>query len=215
MVKKVLLPFAAIGVIAVLGLVIVIAMQPSTFHVERSAMMQAPAAAAFAQANDFHNWDAWSPWLDLDPNAKTTYEGPTSGEGATFRWAGNDNVGEGSMKIVESQPHERIAIELGFIKPYQDTALTHFTFQPHGDETNVTWSMDGRHNFMSKAMCLLLFDMDEMIGSKYEEGLANMKKIVEDQEQAKAAPRELPTSEIEKPGAESTESETNANESTE
>ena len=35
---------------------IVVAMQPSDFKVERSATMRAPAPAAFAQVNDFQNW---------------------------------------------------------------------------------------------------------------------------------------------------------------
>jgi len=28
------------------------------------------------QVNDFHQWDAWSPWAKLDPDAKITFEGP-------------------------------------------------------------------------------------------------------------------------------------------
>jgi hypothetical protein len=159
--------------------VTVIAMQPSEFHIERSATMNAPAEEVFSQVNDFHHWEDWSPWLKIDPNVKTTYEEPASGEGAVFRWAGNAEVGEGSMTITESQPHERIRIKLHFLKPFEDTAVTDFTFKPSGEQTTVTWSMDGRNNFFAKAMCLFVFDMEEMIGSKYEEGLASMKAIVE------------------------------------
>jgi hypothetical protein len=174
----VLLALAAIVVAIVLGIVIAASLQPSEFHVERSATMNASPQEVFAQVNDFHRWDAWSPWLELDPNAKTTYEGPSEGEGAIFRWAGNENVGEGSMTILESQPHERISIELHFIKPFEDTAITDFAFQPAGDGTKVTWSMDGKNNFVAKVFCLFM-DMEEMIGGNYEEGLANMKRIVE------------------------------------
>jgi hypothetical protein len=140
--------------------------------------MAAPAEEVFAQVNDFHNWEGWSPWLDLDPNAKTTFEGPSSGEGAIFRWAGNENVGEGSMTITDSRPHELVRIDLHFLKPMEGTATCAFTLRPEGDQTSVTWSMDGENDFAGKAMCLVM-DMDEMIGSKYEEGLARMKAIVE------------------------------------
>lgn len=178
MVIKILIALAAIVVILVIGFVTVVAMQPSKFHIERSATMAAPAEEVFAQVNDFHNWQAWSPWLEVDPKAKSTFEGPTSGEGAIFGWAGNNEVGEGSMTITESHPHELIRINLRFVKPFEDTAVTEFTFQESGDQTTVTWSMDGKNNFTAKAFCLFM-DMDQMIGSKYEQGLASMKAIVE------------------------------------
>ncbi|MGH8518478.1 MAG: hypothetical protein ACREUE_13585 [Panacagrimonas sp.] len=48
------------GVAAVVVIfLIVVAMQPSDFKVERTATMRAPAPAAFAQVNDFQNWRAW------------------------------------------------------------------------------------------------------------------------------------------------------------
>lgn len=189
MAKKIILGVAALLAVVVIGLVFVIAMQPSEFHIERSLAMKATPEAAFAQVNDFHKWDAWSPWLKVDPNAKHTYEGPDTGEGAIFRWAGNDEVGEGSMTIQESKPHERIRIQLAFVKPMEDTATTDFRFEPQGDHTKVTWTMDGHNNFVAKALCLFVFDMDEMIGSKYAEGLANMKQVVESQPR-EAAPVE-------------------------
>jgi hypothetical protein len=192
MVKKIVLAVSAVVLVLAIGLVTVIAMQPSEFHIERSATMSAPPEKVFAQVNDFHHWENWSPWLKVDPNAKGTYEGPSSGEGAIFRWTGNAEVGEGSMTITESRPHELIRIKLHFLKPMEDTATTDFTFQPSGDETKVTWSMDGRNNFIAKAMCLFVFDMEEMIGGKYEEGLASMKAIVEATEATSADESPMP-----------------------
>ena len=53
-----------------------VALQPSEYRVARSATIAAPAPEVFAQVNDFHKWEAWSPWAKLDPNAKTAFEGP-------------------------------------------------------------------------------------------------------------------------------------------
>ena len=189
MVKRILIAIAAIVVVLVIGFVTVVAVQPSHYRVTRSATMAAPADKVFAQANDFHNWENWSPWLDLDPAAKTSYEGPSSGEGAIFRWAGNENVGEGSMTITESVPSERIKIKLAFLKPFEDTADVDFAFEPAGGQTRVTWSMAGKKNFMGKAICLFM-DMDKMIGGNYAEGLARMKKVVEAPEKAESATAE-------------------------
>jgi hypothetical protein len=179
MFKNIVFGLVAVVLLVVVVLAIVIAMQPSEFHVERSLTMKAPPEAAFAQVNDFQKWEKWSPWLKIDPNVKKTYEGPSSGEGAIFRWAGNAEVGEGSMTILESKPNEHVRIKLDFLKPLEGTATTDLTLNPTDGGTTVNWSMDGTNNFLAKAMCLFVFDMDKMIGDKYEEGLAKMKQIVE------------------------------------
>src|SRR5215210_9240224 len=115
--KKTIITAGAIIATLVLGFVVVVAMQPSEFRVTRSAKMNAPPEKVFAEVNDFHKWDDWSPWAKLDPNAKNSLEGPSSGAGAVFRWAGNADVVEGSMTITESKPAERIRLKLEFIKP--------------------------------------------------------------------------------------------------
>jgi hypothetical protein len=168
-------------VVAVAGFAAIVAMQPADFRVTRSATFAAPSAAVFAQVNDFHKWQEWSPWVERDPNAKVAFEGPESGEGAVFRWAGNDEVGEGNMKITESRANERIRMDLNFVKPYENSCTTEFTFQPggeQGEQTTVTWSMAGKNGFMEKAICMFM-DMDGMVGGDFEKGLANMKTIVE------------------------------------
>lgn len=173
--KKILIALAAVLVLVV-G---VVAMQPDEFHVERSATISAPASEVFALVNDFRKWNDWSPWDKMDPSMKRSYEGPTAGQGARYAWVGDsNNVGEGSMTIVESQPHELVHIRLDFTRPVASTHDVRFTFKPEGNATKVTWSMDGKKNLMCKAFCLLT-SMDQMVGSEYEKGLAAMKSIAE------------------------------------
>ncbi len=168
-----------IALIVIVGIfVAVVALQPSEYRVSRSATLSAPVSAVFAQVNDFHSWETWSPWAKLDPAAKTTYEGPSSGTGAIFRWVGNSDVGEGNMTITESRPSDLIKIRLEFIKPFPGVSTTEFTFKPEGGGTAVTWTMSGTNNFIGKAMCLFM-NMDKMVGGDFEKGLANMKSVVE------------------------------------
>jgi len=174
MLKKILIALAAIVVV----FVVVVAMQPSDFRVARSATISAPAPAVFAQVNDLHKWEAWSPWAKLDPAAKSTSEGPPAGTGAIFRWAGNKEVGERSMTITESRPNELIRFNLEFLKPMAGTSTAEFTFKPEVNQTTVTWSMTGKNNFIAKAMCLFM-NMDQMVGGQFEKELAAMKSIVE------------------------------------
>ena len=174
MLKWMLVSVAAVVIV----FIVVVALQPADFRVERSATMAAGAPAAFAQVNDFRNWRGWSPWEKIDPALKRSYDGPTSGTGAVYAWQGNKEAGEGRMTIVESRPGELVRIRLEFYKPFAANNTAEFRFQGAGERTDVTWSMSGENNFLSKAMCLFM-NMDRLIGGQFEQGLAQMKAIVE------------------------------------
>ena len=169
MFKKILIGLA----VALAGLAGVISTRPSTFTVQRSATIQAPPDIAFALVNDFHRWGEWSPWDKRDPNMKRAFEGASAGAGAKYGWTGNDDVGEGRMTIEESKANELVHIKLEFLKPWEATNTTLFTFKPEGEGTTVTWKMEGNNTFMGKAFSMVM-DMDGMIGKDFEEGLANM-----------------------------------------
>lgn len=154
-----------------------IALQPSEFVLKRESVISAPPAAVFAQVNDFHNWQKWSPWAKLDPDAKATFEGPASGQGARFAWDGNGNVGQGRMTIAESVPNDKIHLQLEFFKPMAGTAETYFTFKPEGDGTRMTWEMHGRNNFIGRVFCFFM-NMNDMLGGMFDQGMANINAIV-------------------------------------
>lgn len=174
MLKKILLTFA----ILVIVFVIIVALQPSDFRVARSTTISAPPPVVFSYVNDLHQWQEFSPWAKIDPAAKVSFEGPSSGTGAVFIWAGNKDVGEGRMTIVESRPHELVRFKLDFVKPFTATNHAEFTFKPEGTQTAVTWSMTGKNNFLFKAVGLFM-DCDKMIGSQFEQGLASLKTLSE------------------------------------
>jgi carbon monoxide dehydrogenase subunit G len=167
----------ALGVI-VAGTLVVVATRPTEFRVTRTARIAAPPAAVFAQVNDFRKWDAWNPWAKIDPAMKQSYEGSPAGVGAVYTWIGNSQVGEGRMTLTESRPNELIRIKMEFFKPFAATSSAEFTFKPEGDQTVVTWSMEGRNNFMAKAVHLVM-NMDRMIGGQFEKGLTQMKAVAE------------------------------------
>ena len=174
MLKKIVIVLALL----IFGFVVVVALQPSNFSVERRATMAAPQAEVFAQVNDLHKWDAWSPWAKLDPDAKIGFEGPESGQGAAMTWSGNDNVGEGKMTVVESQPNDAVKLKVDFVKPFEGTSNSDFGFKPEGDQTAVTWTMSAHHNFVEKAFCLVM-NGKKMIGDDLEKGLAQLKSVAE------------------------------------
>jgi uncharacterized protein YndB with AHSA1/START domain len=167
----------ALAVIAIL-LIVMITGQPDEFKVTRSAKISAPPETIFPRVNDLHQWEAWSPWAKLDPNAKSTFEGPANGVGAAMNWAGNNKVGEGKMTITESLPNQLIRFRLEFRKPMQATNIAEFAFRSEGDQTFVSWSMAGKNNFMGKIFGLIM-NCDRMVGRDFEKGLASMKSVAE------------------------------------
>ena len=175
MLKIVLLSLAGLLVV----FLVVVALQPGEFRIARSATLAAPAPTVFAQVNDLRAWQAWSPWAKMDPQAKITFAGPAIGEGSSYSWAGNNAVGAGTMTITESRPDERVRFRLDFEKPMKGTSTAEFTFAPApGGGTTVAWTMEGRNNFIGRAFCLFM-NMDEMVGTQFEQGLENLRGIVE------------------------------------
>jgi hypothetical protein len=166
-----------LGVVIALFLLFV-ASRPAAFHVERSASIAAPPEVVFAEVNDFHSWQAWSPWDKLDPGMRRSYSGAPSGVGAVYGWAGSGEVGEGQMTIEKSEKPSSIRIALVFLKPFAANDTTLFEFTPSASGTKVTWAMDGQNGFMSKAVSLFM-DMDKMVGGDFERGLASLKQISE------------------------------------
>ena len=177
MLKKLLL-----ALVAIIGVFLIfIAFQPPEYTVSRSINITAPISEVFAEVNDFHRWDAWSPWAKIDPNAKTTFEGPDAGEGGMMSWAGNKKVGKGKMTIVESRPNELISFTTEFEQPFTGKSEVKFLFEPAdqiGNQTHVTWSMSGSNNFIMRIFCFV-FDGKGMIGRDMEKGLEQMKAVAQ------------------------------------
>ena len=179
--------FGLIVLLVISMLIAHISLQPGQFRISRSAIINAPAHDIYVQVNDLQKWEQWSPWARLDPNATTSYDGSPLGVGQSFSWKGNKQIGVGKMSISESSPDERIRIKLDFTKPMRASNDVQFDFRAlNDDQTEVTWAMSGDNEFMGKAMNLVM-NMDRMVGGQYEQGLANLKALVEGQKKIGAA----------------------------
>lgn len=175
MIRKIALGLFAVILLSCIALFAVASTRPNDYHVERSATYSVPPEAMHAVLNDMRRFKDWSPWQKLDPNMKMDYSGPETGVGTSLHWVGNNDAGEGKMTITESSPSS-IAVKLEFVKPFPSVADVHYTIAPEGSGTKVTWAMDGKHDMVSKVMCLFV-SMDAMIGKDFEAGLANLQNV--------------------------------------
>lgn len=174
MLKKVALG-VVVFIVAVLGYA---ATRPDSFSVERTISINAAPEKVFANLDDFHAWDAWSPWAKLDPAMKATYSGPASGPGAVYEWTGNSDVGTGRMEITGSTPPSSVTIKLDFLTPFESHNTTAFTLTPSATGTDVTWTMSGPATYMTKLMTSFV-SMDKMVGGDFEKGLQQLKAVAE------------------------------------
>lgn len=124
MIKRILLAV----LVLIVGVLAFAATKPDTLHVERSAAINAPPDKIFPLINDFRNWRSWSPYENKAPDMKRVYSGAGHGPGAVYEWDGDENVGQGRMEILESQPPSRVAIKLDFIKPFEGHNTAEFRF---------------------------------------------------------------------------------------
>ncbi len=164
--------------VLIAGVLVVAALRSGDFRVERSTVVSARPAVAFAYVNDLRKWQEMSPFVKLDPAATYTFSRPSAGTGASLAWVGNNQVGAGRLTIVESRPNELVRMKLEMLKPFACTNAVEFTFRPTGSQLTVAWGMSGQCALPMKVMGLFM-NMDKMCGRQFDEGLANLKRLVE------------------------------------
>jgi uncharacterized protein YndB with AHSA1/START domain len=173
----------SIGLVVVLAIVVILGLaltKPGSFRVERTVTINASPERVAGLINDFHQWDAWSPWAKLDPAMKTTYSGPNSGPGAVYEWEGNSKVGKGRMEVLSVEP-AKTTIKLDFLKPFEGHNITDFVLEPQGSTTRVNWIMNGPVELFPGKIMSVFTSMDKMIGPDFDKGLANLKAAAERQ----------------------------------
>ena len=146
------------------------------FEVVRAKTIAAPADRVHALIEDFHEWQRWSPWEDVDPDLRRRYSGAERGVGARYAWEGNRKAGKGEMEITGSAP-ERIEVRLTFEKPMRATHRVAFELRPAGAQrTEVTWRMTGTTKG-PMALFSKVVSMDRLVGKDFEKGLERLDAV--------------------------------------
>ncbi len=175
MIKKIAI---AVGIL-VAGVLVYAAFQPNTFLISRSVSINAAPEKIYPYMSDFHKGDLWTPYEKRDPSMKRTFSGAPSGKGAVYEFAGDKKkVGSGRLEIIEAVPPYKVVLTLDLTEPMKGHNIVEYTLEPRGNSTNVTWSMRGTNNYLSKLVCTFI-NVDKMVGGDFEVGLANLKALVE------------------------------------
>ena len=174
-----MLKVVLLAVAVPLAIVLVLAaMKPDSFRVQRVASIKAPPDRIFPLVNDFKRWRAWSPYESKDPAMTRRLSGAAAGKGAVYEWSGNKEVGKGRMEIADASAPSRVVLKLDFVEPFEAHNVVEFTMLSKGDATEVRWDMRGATPYLAKIVHLFV-DIDRMVGRDFEAGLANLKALAE------------------------------------
>lgn len=177
---KFLKRFILIILLLILALIGIAYVLPDSAHVEREIRIDAPPEAVFPYVNNFHRFNEWSPWAEMDPDMQYDFSGPDSGVGARMAWESDKpEVGSGSNLITQSKPPNRVTTRLEF--GGQGISASYFQIEAAGDGSVVTWGLDTEfgNNYIERYFGLM---MDRWVGQDFEKGLQNLKTQVEKQD---------------------------------
>jgi hypothetical protein len=169
--------FGLIAVVAV-ALIAIGMILPRQVNVARSIEIAAPADKIFPHINSLKEMAEWSPWMGRDPAMQVSYNEVEAGEGAAMEWASEQrDVGNGRQEIVASAVNESVTTALDFGD--MGLAEAKLALVETDGGTMVTWTLDSDMG-MSPIGRWMGVMMDSWVGGDYEQGLANLKTLVEE-----------------------------------
>ncbi len=171
------------AIIALFVIVLIIGLFVSKdYAVERQVTINKSKDVVFNYVKYLENQNKYNVWAKADPNMKSTYTGTDANPGFVSAWESKDkNVGKGEQEITKIIDGERIDYELRFFEPMKTTNLAYMTTESTtDDQTVVRWGFTGHIDYPMNLM-LLFMNMDKAIGKDFEQGLTNLKVILESQ----------------------------------
>ena len=169
---------AAVLGFAILGVLVVAALKPTTFRIERSLAIDASADKVFPLISNLRTMNSWNPFTRTDPSIEIDYAGPASGKGAAYDWNSKGRAGKGRIEITGAAPQSSIDMNLTMQKPFACHNQVRFSLAPNGPGTTVTWAMSGPWPYLHRIMGTIC-NTDKMVGGEFEKGLEDLKSLAE------------------------------------
>lgn len=166
--KFLLVVLLLIVVAAVIGFFL-----PHDYSVEESININAKPSDIHDLVGDLKQWDAWTPWKEMDPTVQVTFGAETKGVGASQIWSGEK--GSGSLTFTASDDKRGLEYDMKFDGAPAKGGLR---YEPKGDATTVTWWLKGSMDMPILGGYLALL-MPRMVGPEFQKGLGKLKREVE------------------------------------
>ena len=175
------LKIIGLSIVGIVVLALVVALFVSgKYQVEREVTINKSKQQVFDYVKFLKNQNQFSVWAKIDPDMKTEFRGEDGTIGFVSAWdSQNPKAGKGEQKIIKIADGERIDYEIHFIKPMESTDYAFLEFRATSDSTtNVKWCFHGEMKYPMNLM-LLGMDMEKMLAPDLQDGLNNLKGILE------------------------------------
>ncbi|NSL87723.1 SRPBCC family protein [Chitinophaga sp. Mgbs1] len=150
------------------------------YAVQREVVINKPKQPVFDYIKYLKNQDHYAIWNQMDPAMQKDYKGTDGEPGFSYSWkSAKEEVGQGEQVIKTVTPGESMETTIHFIKPFEGLATARLsTTAVNDNQTKVTWSFSSGMKYPMNFL-LLFMDMDKMLGKDLEQGLANLKGVLE------------------------------------
>lgn len=150
------------------------------YAVEREVTINKSKQEVFDYVKYLKNQDNFSVWAKIDPVMKKEFKGEDGTVGFVSAWDSEDpKAGKGEQKIIKINEGERIDYELHFIEPFESTDFAYLKTEAVNDSvTTVKWGFNGEMKYPMNLM-MLTMNMEEMLAPDLQNGLDNLKMILE------------------------------------
>ncbi len=176
-----ILKYILIGVVSLVALLLIVALfTKKEYGVERELVINRPKAEVFDYVRLLKNQENFSVWATKDPQMKKEYRGIDGTLGFVSAWDSEmEDVGKGEQEIKNIVEGVRIDYELRFIEPFASNDDAYLTFESvFESQTRVKWGFKGVMKYPMN-LFLLTMDMEGMLGKDLQDGLNNLKMVME------------------------------------
>ena len=170
--------FVYIFIGLITAILIIAALLPKVYTVEKTIVISKPAADVMNRVGDLNSYGQWNPWQQADSTAMQIVTGNANTPGHRYGWVGK-KVGVGSLTL-NSMDDKHIHFDLEFLKPFKSKAKDNWLFEKWGDgsETKITWQNSGH---LPWPIASLMGPMiTKNLNHQFEQGLNNLKKMCEE-----------------------------------
>ncbi|MEO7983957.1 MAG: hypothetical protein ABI688_07740, partial [Bacteroidota bacterium] len=115
----------------IVTLLIIAALMPKTFNVEKTIVISKPVSEVMNRVSNLNYYSQWNPWQQSDPTAKNNVTGTEKIPGHKYAWEGK-KVGVGSLTL-NSVDDKHIHFDLEFLKPWKSKAKDNWLFEQWAD----------------------------------------------------------------------------------
>ena len=171
--------FSLITLLVVAIIVMFVFLTSRTFEIKKSIVVNNDISTAFGYMKHIKNHDHWSPWRKKDRNIQQEFIGEDGKVGFISKWSGNSDVGVGEQEIINVVENKIVETKIKLIKPIKSDAIGIIETEDIGMmRTKVTLIFHAK-NQMPTNILMLFFNLEKAVGKDFEEGLNNLKQLLE------------------------------------